>query len=127
MPVVRRYSRQREAILTHLKGRCDHPSADQVYADLRETLPNLSLGTVYRNLNALSGSGDVLRFTVNGKEHFDGNITPHSHFICLNCGAILDIFDATQNKVKAQMEKELGCFVSGVQILVYGKCNACSK
>ena len=65
-------SYQREVILEYLKTRTDHPTADKVYAAVRETIPNISLGTVYRNLSQLSDNGMILRITCDTKEyHFD--------------------------------------------------------
>ena len=77
---MQRYSRQREAILSNLRSRSDHPSADMVYDDLRRDYPNISLGTVYRNLTILADSGVILRLTEHDKDHFDGDISPHMHF-----------------------------------------------
>lgn len=85
-------SRQREAIIEFLKTRKDHPTADVVYTNLREQMPNLSLGTVYRNLSLLADQGQILRISCDGKvDHFDGFTHPHYHFQCLGCGAVSDV------------------------------------
>ena len=64
-----------------------------VYQSIREELPNISLGTVYRNLRFLVDQGDALSLKLgDGKEHFDGNVNPHFHFICTQCGCVDDIF-----------------------------------
>ena len=77
-----KYSRQREAILKDLQSRRDHPTADMVYESVRKEYPNISLGTVYRNLAFLTESGQVLKITTPaGADHFDGFISPHNHFI----------------------------------------------
>ena len=82
-----KYSRQREAIVQYLTGRTDHPSAESVYQALRQTHPNISLGTVYRNLSLLSDLGEIQKITVNeGPDRFDGNPAPHYHFSCRGCG-----------------------------------------
>ena len=71
---------QRELIRNNLAHRTDHPTADMVYQSIREELPNISLGTVYRNLRFLVDQGDALSLKLgDGKEHFDGNVNPHFH------------------------------------------------
>lgn len=58
-----KYSRQRESIKVCLQGRKDHPTADMLYTDVRKEFPNISLGTVYRNLSLLSELGEIKRLT----------------------------------------------------------------
>ena len=72
-----RYSRQREAILENLKNRYDHPTAMELYLSVREDIPNLSLGTLYRNLALLRDSGKIISLTLGGEEHFDANTNQH--------------------------------------------------
>ena len=70
-----KYSRQRESIKANLMSRRDHPTADALYASIREEFPNISLGTVYRNLNLLVETGEILKLTCgNGPDHYDGNV-----------------------------------------------------
>ena len=87
---MQRYSKQRELILDNLKSRYDHPTAEMVYMDVKKILPRISLGTVYRNLNSLSEDKTILCFTLDGKDHFDGNSSPHLHLHCRICGSIED-------------------------------------
>ena len=87
-----RTSKKRDAMLALLQSTHCHPGADWVYREMRTQYPGLSLGTVYRNLNHLCERGLIRRVgTVDGQERYDGMITPHSHFICNRCGAILDL------------------------------------
>ena len=87
-----RQSKKRDAMLALLRGTTCHPPADWVYHQLKAEYPDLSLGTVYRNLNQLCGRGLIRRVgPVNGQERYDGTLSPHSHFICNRCGAILDL------------------------------------
>ena len=87
-----KYSRQRESIKANLMSRRDHPTADALYASIREKFPNISLGTVYRNLNLLVETGEILKLTCgNGPDHYDGNVTPHYHFVCRDCGQVYDM------------------------------------
>ncbi len=120
-----RYSRQREAILHNLKGRCDHPCADMVYESLRQEIPNISLGTVYRNLNNLAADGSIIRFTVGGKERFDGNTIPHIHFVCDKCGEIHDVFHHSVDDFLSHMSHLLHCTVSGAHMVINGDCKSC--
>ena len=87
-----KYSRQRESIKTCLMGRKDHPTADALYTSIREQFPNISLGTVYRNLNLLVDLGEIRKLSCgDGTDHFDYDTSPHYHFVCKECGKIMDI------------------------------------
>lgn len=122
-----RYSRQREAVLLNLQGRRDHPSADMVYESLRQDWPNISLGTVYRNLNTLSADGSIVSFTVGGKERFDGNTVPHIHFVCTRCGTIQDVYHPSVEEFLGEMSELLHCTVSSAHIVMNGKCSVCQE
>lgn len=72
-----KYSRQREAIKASLMNRHDHPTADALYASIREEFPNISLGTVYRNLNLLVETGEIRKLSCgSGADHYDGDVSP---------------------------------------------------
>ena len=86
-----KYSRQREAIKHYLASTKEHPTADTVYLHVKEDFPNISLGTVYRNLNLLTDIGEAIKIpTPDGGDRFDGNVIPHNHFLCTSCGRLLD-------------------------------------
>ena len=81
-----KYSRQREAIKEYLHNTKEHPTADKVYVNIRKEYPNISLGTVYRNLNLLVEHGEILKLScTDGSDRFDGNPVPHYHFVCNKC------------------------------------------
>ncbi len=87
-----KHSRQREMIKAFLKSRKDHPTADIVYMNVRQQNPNISLGTVYRNLTLLADMGEIRRLRVgDGVDHFDADTSPHYHFVCTECGAVIDL------------------------------------
>ena len=86
-----KYSRQRESIKKYLCGREDHPTADMVYSSIRREFPNISLGTVYRNLSLLTEIGEIQKIPTDGPDRFDAKLVPHSHFICKKCGCVLDV------------------------------------
>ena len=120
-----RYSRQREMITDIIKGRCDHPTADMIYISARERDPNVSLGTVYRNLKQLSDDGTIITLeTIDKRLHYDGDTSRHSHFICTDCGKIIDLF----KPAKAPKElSDLGLSVSGEKCIYYGLCVDCQN
>ncbi|MDE5966426.1 MAG: transcriptional repressor [Lachnospiraceae bacterium] len=121
-------SRQREAIIAFLQTRKDHPTADTVYMSLRETMPNLSLGTVYRNLSLLAEQGKILKFSCDGKvDRFDGFVHPHYHFMCVDCGEVSDVeMDMTELLTKAAAEHTDG-LITGHTVLFKGYCARCRE
>lgn len=88
-----KYSRQRAAILSYLQSRKDHPTAESVYSNVKAQFPNISLGTVYRNLNQLAEVGMIAKhsFGALGIDRFDYNTTSHYHFVCNCCNAVIDL------------------------------------
>jgi len=87
-----KYSRQREAIKDFLATRKDHPSADTIYLHLRRDFPNISLGTIYRNLTLLANLGEISRISVGeSMDHFDFDTSVHYHFICGDCSDVIDL------------------------------------
>lgn len=120
-----RYSKQRQVVRDILKSRCDHPTADMIFAAARETEPNISLGTVYRNLKVLSDEGEILTLETEDKKiHYDGDTRPHSHFLCSVCGGITDIFEEPQ--IPKILSKNR-FFVCDAKCVYYGNCNKCSQ
>ena len=119
-------SYQREVILEYLKTRTDHPTADKVYAAVRETIPNISLGTVYRNLSQLSDNGMILRITCDTKEdHFDANIHPHPHLFCRECGGVSDIPVTFMPDLTQIVAPSFHGSIQECSITYYGICEAC--
>lgn len=118
-----RYSKQRELVYDIIKNRCDHPTADMIYASCREVEPNISLGTVYRNLKNLAEEKKILTLETEDKKiHYDGDTSRHSHFICTRCGKIIDLFKPA---VVPEELKELGLKVTDEKCVYYGLCNDC--
>ena len=122
-----KHFRKRDAILNCLRQTTVHPSAEWVYAKLKPEIPDLSLGTVYRNLALFKQQGLITSLgTVNGVERFDGNINPHVHFICTDCGAVQDIEGMPQlPSLRASAEHDLGSQIQGCQITLTGLCRDC--
>ena len=123
---MKNYSRQREAILNVLRSTNSHPTAAWIYEQVREKIPNISLGTVYRNLAALSESGDILSISVgDGQEHYDGDNSAHIHLHCKTCGSIADLNLA--HDPLAAMAAEQGFQPETSVYLVYGACENCKN
>lgn len=131
---MERYSKQRELILNVLKERKDHPTAEMLYNDIIKIMPTIGIATVYRNLAALYESGQILKIeTKQGEsDRFDGNLTPHLHFQCLECNEIQDIFlNECDNEKLNEKLKELANIinaeVTSSKILLKGKCEKCKN
>lgn len=119
-------SRQRDAILANLKNRCDHPTADMIYMDIRKEIPNISLGTVYRNLSLLADHGMIHRFCVDGKaERFDGLTGNHYHFICQECGEIFDLMLSEMTVINEAAQKVCDGQILSHTTNFYGVCGKC--
>lgn len=121
-----KYSRQREAIRTFLESRVDHPTAEFVYSNIRKEYPNISLGTVYRNLNFLCEQGDAIRISCgDGFDHFDGNPKPHNHFACRKCGAVIDLDMDDISFINTLAAKNFNGQIDGHSAFFYGTCEKC--
>ena len=105
-----KFSRKREALYNALRATTVHPTAEWLYAALRPEYPDLSLGTVYRNLKKFCAEGKARSVgVINGQEHFDGDTSAHSHFVCDCCGRVLDIFEPlVDTETLERMEAEHG-------------------
>ncbi len=121
-----KYSRQRQAIWDFVKTRTDHPTADTIYINVRQTYPNISLGTVYRNLMLLKSLGKIRTIdTGDGVVRFDPNTEDHAHFICKSCGCVDDLMDFD---AAAAMQHASHCFsgkIISCDTLFYGLCEEC--
>ncbi|MCL2811754.1 MAG: transcriptional repressor [Clostridia bacterium] len=125
-----RFSRQREAILLALRARWDHPTAETLYHVLRETHPNISLGTIYRNLALLEQMGEITRLPgQDSPDRFDGNTTAHDHLHCRACSAMDDLPDMgaiVDLAVAQEMAARQRVAVEGYRIVFEGLCKACA-
>lgn len=123
-----KYSRQREAIKEFLKSRDDHPTADTVYENIRQTYPNISLGTVYRNLSLLVNIGEVNKIMASqGPDRFDARTTPHNHFICNCCHRVIDLEVEENNDLEEQAGKQFSGIIESHTTHFYGLCENCVK
>ena len=123
-----KYSKQRQAIWEFLQDRTDHPTADVVYNSVRKDYPSLSLGTVYRNLMLLRDIGKVRTVDVgDGIIHFDPEVREHNHFICSECGRILDIGGLDTDRIMADAATNFSGKIEGFTVNFHGICADCLK
>lgn len=127
---MQKYSRQRDAIKKYLAQTKEHPTADTVYLHIRSIFPNVSLGTVYRNLNLMVDQGEALKLSYRaGSDRFDGNANPHYHFLCTECSKILDL-DISQDEIEQINHiagQEFSGEIKGCSAFFYGKCSDCKE
>lgn len=127
MNTVRRGSKKRQAIYEALCNTTAHPSAEQLYSQLKPSHSDLSLGTVYRNLGILIEDGLIVSIgKVNGEERYDARTGRHSHFICSSCGAVEDVMtDIINTDDFSEVEDSIGCKISTVCLSFTGQCKKC--
>lgn len=123
-----KHSKQRDCIKEFLASRTDHPTADTIYMNIREQFPNISLGTVYRNLALLSDLGEITKIsTGEDADRFDGNTMRHHHFICTECHRVIDL---DMPSIDSIMETAQQGFAGEIQNYItnfYGVCDHCIK
>lgn len=123
-----KFSRQREAIMDYLRHTKDHPTADMVYTHVQMLYPNVSLGTVYRNLNLLVEEGEILRLPYgNDCDRFDANVMPHYHFVCNCCKQVLDLNTTSLEHINTLANVGFDGIVEGHQVLFHGRCPLCKN
>ena len=123
-----KYSKQREIIEKTVKSSVSHPSAGQVYDYLHPEYPNLSLGTVYRNLTLLSETGAIRKLHMpDGSDRFDGATDEHAHAVCICCGIIKDIETTLDPGFAELVLKETNFVMTGSQLLITGICETCRE
>ncbi|MDR1694278.1 MAG: transcriptional repressor [Lactobacillaceae bacterium] len=123
---MNKYSRQRELILRTLEENKIHPSADTVYEMIRKLMPNISLATVYRNLNLLAEKGVIKRLEgVDGIYRYDADISEHYHFVCKKCGNIIDIQDYAMPEIIRTVSERTGLQIEDCDVTFKGICSKC--
>lgn len=123
-----KYSKQREIILKVVKESMDHPNAEVIYEKVKQEIPNISLGTVYRNLNHLADYGLIARISIPGDcDRFDHTIRDHAHFHCIECHKVEDIpvnyISDLKNKVKENTKNEILSY----NLVFTGICKDCNR
>lgn len=121
-----RVTPQRIAILEALLSE-DHPSIDAIYARVRGVFPMTSLGTVYKTIHMLLGMGEVLELGLGPEaSHYDGRQPkPHAHFICTNCGRILDVHLEGLDAALGRIPEATGGAAPSGRVDLWGLCPSC--
>jgi Fur family peroxide stress response transcriptional regulator len=121
-----RMSKQRDTILRVIMNSKDHPRADWVYDQVRQEIPNISMGTIYRNLKSLTKSGEIRQLDIaDGTGRFDGNTENHYHFRCEKCGRIFDLDEPVDQSISERVAKNTGFKVYRQRMELIGLCNTC--
>jgi Fur family peroxide stress response transcriptional regulator len=124
-----RLTPQRLAMLRILSKSEGHPSAEQIYDQIRAIYPTTSLATVYKTLGLLKSMGEVLELPFAGVgSHYDGNKPyPHPHLICTKCGQILDPELGTMAGISQEIARQTGYKITHQQLNFFGLCPKCQK
>jgi Fur family ferric uptake transcriptional regulator len=121
-------TRQRTVILEELRKVTSHPTADELYTLVRKRMPQISLGTVYRNLDLLTEAREVLTLESAGSMcRFDGNTQPHRHVRCVHCGRVADVHTSTDPAPAFQHLTVDDSQVTNARIEYDGICAVCEK
>lgn len=121
-----RYSKQRDQILNIVQNTRSHPTADYVYEKVRKKLPNVSLGTVYRNLGQLVDNKLLKSINIDGTIHYDAFLNAHQHFQCNSCNRIFDV-ELTAKDFISNVETNTNYKIENCRILLTGVCNDCQN
>jgi Fur family transcriptional regulator, peroxide stress response regulator len=128
MDLVQRNSKQKETILRILKNTTSHPDAEWIYREVKKEIPNVSLGTIYRNLRLLKGSRTIQSVCVSeGIEHFDAKLIEHYHFRCNSCGKIFDLEGEENNALEEKAAARTGFKITGHHLEFNGLCLDCQN
>ncbi len=120
------YSKQRDEITKYLKSVYSHPSAETIYENVKLKIPNISLGTVYRNLDTLVSLGEIKRIRLSGaSDRFDGDTSSHYHAICTVCGRVDDIHLKDELVLDKKVEQLLNCKILSHEIIFHTICPYC--
>lgn len=129
METRRKNSKKRQAVLEALCATKEHPTAEMLYQQLKPSYPELSLGTVYRNLSVLTEEGlavSVVR--VAGQERYDATTSPHAHFVCRLCRRVMDLeLPEGLEEMYDRLEREYDFMAERCSLSVTGICGCCRK
>jgi len=125
---MRRDTKQREAILKLLNNNRSHPTADQIYDEVRADIPNISKGTVYRNLQVLENDGAITVIGINGApSRYEIKQNSHYHFRCEKCGCVIDLDEPADKRIDKKIATRTGFTVSHHRTEFYGLCKDCQQ
>ena len=122
-----RNTKQLEVVWDAIKDDSSHPTADQIYNKVRRRLPNVSLGTVYRNLQKLVADDRLQVLMLGRSQHFDPLVKRHQHFICEKCGRVFDVLVDTGDEIRPAKLPHPGFKITSHQLAFYGACKHCAR
>lgn len=119
-------TKQRQLIYETVQNSYDHPTADEIFQSVRESMPNISLGTVYRNLGVLAELDMIRKISVPGQaDHFDRMSEWHDHMICEKCGRMFDFKLEHESSLADQIASSSGMRVTGYSLVAHCICTQC--
>ena len=118
-------TRQRRIIHDYLLSTKSHPTAEEIYMNVKKNMPSIAVGTVYRNLSLMTDAGEVRRITVpEHPDRYDGDVSPHDHLLCMKCKKLFDIGSVGVDLRKSDIPT--GTLVLGYEVTVKTICPACA-
>lgn len=127
-PVAKRMTRQRKIIKEILCKSHEHPTAEAIYEEARKELPDIGLGTVYRNLQVLVEDGMAIQLNCDKRySRYDGNITPHAHLFCEQCHQVYDIDLEISDSLLGSAAKKSGADIRSYHLEFKGICKNCRE
>lgn len=120
-----RNSKQKQMVLDTVRARCDHPTADQIYLDVRGKDDKISRGTVYRNLGVLAEGGEITNVKVSAADRYDLRVGRHYHIICTECGRVVDAPIEYKEGYDEEIEAETGFRINRHRLIFEGLCPEC--
>lgn len=126
--VTQRNTIQRQLVLQAVQAMHNHPTAEEVYSRVAANHPNISRGTVYRNLGLLAQQGAIQRVShLNAADRFDFELKPHYHFRCRKCDAVFDIDLPYKHKLMQEAQQSTSALVETCEIVFTGICPNCQQ
>ncbi len=118
-------TQQRRIVFDVIQKSHRHMTAEQIYAEAKQMLPSIAMGTVYRNLGLMAEAGEILRIEIPGQpDHFDKTVFPHHHCICPKCG---EVWDVPVPDLTSQLEEILGKPVHSYDLTLRIVCDGCHR
>ena len=117
---------QRLAILEFLDGNKSHPSAEEIFDGVKESVPTISFATVYNTLEAMKRTASVQEITIDPqRKHYDPDMTPHHHIVCIGCNRIGDVHVDYSAALKLPEDVGSEFELVGEHVNFYGICSDC--
>lgn len=123
---MRRMTRQRKAVLEVLQSTRSHPDAAWIYQEVKKKVPSISLGTVYRTLDALVKEGKIQALHTGGATRYDAFTDPHPHLVCTSCGAVVDLELEVEPVLEAAQRQNPEVRITGAKLTFEGLCPRCA-